>query len=204
MTATTMRVKSLQDDLQAKRAEVEGIASEFVEEQPGKYTISPEKRDQYVKSIADMEALQQAIIAEQKAAGIFEWMDNPTGPSAAGNDAAAAAQAGAAFKSLGQALLDSDAYKEMAESDFKRLGQVFSVKSSLHDYLDAKDLYSASGGTIPTPGFGRAQNLGLQPRLLRPGRVRDLFPSERTTAAMLYGMRESGFVNNARVVADAG
>lgn len=200
MTATTMRAKSLQADLQAKRAEIEGIASEFTEEQPGKYSISPEKHETYLKSIADLERIQSELQAEQKAAAIFEWMDNPTGTSAAGADAAQAAQA-VQFKSLGESILESDEYKAMAEGNFQRLGQVFSYKRSLFDG-EAKDLYSASGGTIPTPGFGRAQNLGLQPRLLRPGRVRDLFPSERTTASVLYGMRETGFTNNARVVAE--
>jgi HK97 family phage major capsid protein len=55
-------------------------------------------------------------------------------------------------------------------------------------------------GTISIPSLGTPQNLGLTPRTLRPGRVRDLFPSESTTANLLYGIRETGFTNRAAVV----
>ncbi|MBE1530389.1 phage major capsid protein [Actinomadura algeriensis] len=55
-------------------------------------------------------------------------------------------------------------------------------------------------GNHVLPALGSQQDLGLTPRQLRPGRVRDLFPAETTTANLLYGIRETGFVNNARVV----
>jgi HK97 family phage major capsid protein len=61
-------------------------------------------------------------------------------------------------------------------------------------------VFSALGGTIAIPALGRAQDLGLTERTLRPGRVRDLFPSERTSAPILYGIRETGYTNRAKVV----
>jgi HK97 family phage major capsid protein len=66
--------------------------------------------------------------------------------------------------------------------------------------LEAKDIYSAMAGNISIPALGTPQNLGLVPRQLRPGRVRDLFPQDTTQANLLYGLRETGFVNNAAVV----
>jgi HK97 family phage major capsid protein len=57
-------------------------------------------------------------------------------------------------------------------------------------------------GTIPINALGTPQNLGLTPRMLRPGRVRDLFPAETTSANLLYGIRESGFTNNAAIVSE--
>ena len=68
--------------------------------------------------------------------------------------------------------------------------------------LDTKDVYSAMGGTITVPTIGQAQNLGWTERMLRPGRVRDLFPSETTNATLLYGVRETGFINRAATVAE--
>ena len=190
---------SLQKTLQEKRALVEGIASEFKDETgKGEYVISPEQHRKYLDAVNDVKEVKELIDAEVSVKAIFDWMDNQAGSSTAAADAAASRQP--QRKSLGQAYLDSEVYRGIVDSNYKRLGDTFSIAESIYDLAEAKDLYSASGGAISIPGFGTAQNLGLQPRKMRPGRVRDLFPSAQTTAAMLYGMRETGFVNNARAV----
>ena len=198
----TTYVKSLESAMQQKRAEIDGIAANFKDETGnGDFVIAPETHTMYLKAIADLEDIANRKKAEERKGSLYEWMDGKSTGSVAGADAANTAR-GTEVKTLGQQYLDSEVYKGIVDSNYKRLGDTFAVKSSLYDLQEAKDLYSASGGAISIPGFGSVQNLGLQPRKMRPGRVRDLFPTERTTAALLYGMREMGFVNNARVVAE--
>jgi len=201
--ATLSREAELTKALQAKRAEIENIAASFKDETGnGEYVVAPEQHKSYLKAISEAKEIKGLIDAEHEAKSIFDWMDAPAGTPAAASDAAANARGARQRKTLGEAFLDSEVYRGIKDSNYKRLGETFSVEDSLYALSEAKDLYSASGGAISIPGFGSAQNLGLQPRTVRPGRVRDLFPSARTNAAILYGMREMGFVNNARVVAE--
>ena len=106
-------------------------------------------------------------------------------------------------KGLGDSWLSSQNYQEMKSSEFRRFGDVFTLDAGLRDLAlraEAKDVYSAMGGDISIPTLGTAQRLPFTERTLRPGRVRDLFPAERTTASILYGIRETGYINRARVV----
>lgn len=202
-TAATDRIKELNTALQTKANEIETIACSFKDETGnGDFVVDTEQRDAYVKAIEDAESIKVLIGAEQKRAGINRYLDQPDGSSVAGSDATDGARTGMQRKSLSEAWLDSDEFGEAKASGFRRLGQVASFSQSLHDFpgVQGKDVYSSMAGDISIPALGTAQNLGLTPRTLRPGRVRDLFPAETTTAAMLYGLRETGFVNNAATV----
>lgn len=198
-TATRDRLRELTGALQTKAGEIERIAASFKEEEPGKFVVSNEQHAAYLKAVNDAEEIKQLITVEEKASGIFEFLDNPAAPSSAGRDAADAGRTATQAKSLYQMWWESEAASEMKASGFRNFGQTATFDSGLYNF-ERKDVHSAMAGTVTLPALGNQQNLGLSPRMLRPGRVRDLFPSETTTANLLYGLRETGFVNRAAVV----
>jgi hypothetical protein len=207
-TKTPERVKSLRTQLAEKAAQIEGLSSAWKDETGnGHYVISTEQKADYQKAVTDAQEIRELLATEEKAAGIFAYLEQPDGPSVGGTTAVQAQANGLDIKSLGEAWIGSDEYKRMAESGFRNLGEVFEIKAGLPaiaraaQLAEVKDVFSAMGGTIPNiPVIGRAQDLGWTERMLRPGRVRDLFAAERTDAAVLYGIRETGFTNRAATV----
>lgn len=203
--ALKTREVELKDALAKTRTEIEEIAASFKDETGnGQFVVTSDQHKSYLSKIQEAKDIKSAIDAEVEVKSIFEWMDNPAGTSTAAHDAGQSRLSLPEMKSLSDLYFESDAYAEAKGSDFRRLGQSFHADRSLYglSHMSVKDLYSASGGQVTLPGFGTPQNLGLTPRTLRPGRVRDLFPVRKTTAPVLYGMRELGFVNNARAVAE--
>jgi HK97 family phage major capsid protein len=200
MPETKDRLKELNSALQSKAAEIEQIANAWKMEGDTVVVDSDQHAD-YVKAIGEAESIKQLIVTEEKASGVFEFLNGPAAPSAAGQEAADTARAAAhEVKSLSDLWLESDAFEDMKASGFRQFGQTASFEKSLHALTEVKDVYSAMAGNVTLPALGSQQDLGLTPRMLRPGRVRDLFPAERTTANLLYGIRETGFTNNAAVV----
>ncbi len=205
-TATPTRVKELRETLQTKASEIEGMAASWKDETgKGHFVLSTEEKAKYDRTVNEAVQIRDLLATEEKAAGIFDFLAQPQGPSVGGTDAAAAQRAGIQAKSLGRAWLDSVSYQEMKASGFRRLGDAFTMETALPmlaaaSAMDVKDVYSAMGGQVSVPALGQAQYLGWTERMLRPGRVRDLFPSETTNASMLYGVRETGFLNRAATV----
>jgi HK97 family phage major capsid protein len=203
MSGVTDRLTELKTALASKGEEIKGLSANWKDETgDGKFVLSTEDHAKYVKACNEGQQIRDLIAAEQKAIGIFEFLDAPASGSESAADAATARQPGQfGSKSLSREWLDSEAYAEMKGAAFRQGGS-FTIERGVPDLASAafKDIYSASGGNVTIPGFGTPQNLGLTERMLRPGRVRDLFPAESTTASMLYGIRETGYTNNARVV----
>lgn len=195
------RITELKSALASKGEEINGLANSWKDETgKGHLVLSPEQHATYVKSVNEAQQIRDLIAAEEKAAGIFEYLNAPDGTPAAGADAAEGRRT-AEVKTLSAEWLSSETYEEMKSSGFRR-GGTFSIERGIPDlaYAAAKDVYSAMGGTVTIPTIGTGQNLGWTERMLRPGRVRDLFPAERTNAPMLYGIRETGYTNRAGVV----
>jgi hypothetical protein len=93
----------------------------------------------------------------------------------------------------------------MKASSFRRLGDAFTIEPASRARPCLADrgqgrLLGHGRAQISIPVIGQAQSLGWTDRILRPGRVRDLFPSETTTASILYGIRETGYINRAATV----
>lgn len=205
-TKTTPRIRELRGALAEKGEEIKNLSNSWKDETgKGQFVVSTQQHKDYLKAVEDAQSIRDLIAVEEKAAGIFEYLDAPEGTPAGAVDAAERhLDRGISAKSLSEEWLGSDAYAEMKGLDFRR-GASFALNRGIPDLsriAQVKDVYSAMGGNISIPALGTAQNLGLTDRTLRPGRVRDLFPSERTNAAMLYGIRETGFTNNARTVAE--
>jgi HK97 family phage major capsid protein len=162
--------------------------------------LPQEKKSAMLALDAEVREIENTLRVVTGATERKALLDNPTGEFAAGNDAAGQA-APTEGKSLADQFLSSDAYMQMKSSNFRDLSGIFSVNAGL-GHFDRKDIFGMSAGTVAgIPGLGRAQQLDFQERLRRPTRVRDLFPAERTNAAVLYGVRQTGFTNNAAPVA---
>lgn len=203
MPTDTGRLKELNKALQAKAAEIDELANSWKDETgEGHFVVSTEQRDAYLKAITEAEEIKSLVVAEEKARNIHEFLQQPEPGSTGGQETAEEGrELRRSTKSLAEAFLESSAYQEMKESGFRNFGQIAAFETGLSGFSQ-KDVYSDMAGTIPINALGTPQNLGLTPRMLRPGRVRDLFPAESTTANLLYGIRESGFTNNAAIVSE--
>lgn len=105
-----------------------------------------------------------------------------------------------ATKTVGQAFLESDVFKEMMEAGEFKTRKPFGVKGDLGS-LGRKDIYSDLPGGSPGR-FGSVQRDAMVLRPQRTSRVRDLFPVQSTTAAVIEYFRVTGFTNNASPVAE--
>lgn len=200
-TLDKARLKELNSALQAKAQEIEDISSSWKVEDGG-IVVSTEQAAAYEKALNSAEEIKRMIMLEEKAGGVFDFLQQPTGTErVAASEQAAQAAGQMQAKSLSDRFFDSDEWKEMRESRFRQPSAVTSFEGRIDGHMEAKDIYSNMAGTIPNiNALGTPQNLGWTTRMLRPGRVRDLFPAETTTANVLYGIRQTGYTNNAAVV----
>ena len=204
-TSDRTRIRELTQLLETKAADIDRIAESFRDETgQGHFVIPKEQHDDYVRAIGEAESIKSLIEAEERRGQITRFMGSaPPGGNLAAGDAAATQRGTMATKSLGQMWLESDNYANMREHGFdpNRFGGAFRPGLGIKSFEQAtKDIYSSMAGTIAIPALGTPENTGLVPRQLRPGRVRDLFPAETTTANLLYGIRETGYVNAATVI----
>jgi HK97 family phage major capsid protein len=203
----TDRIKELRSALETKAAQIEQISNSFKDETGnGHFVISSEQHKAYTKAIGEAEEIKSAIVVEEKAAGLHEFMNAPAGVPIAGVDTVQGGQIRMQRKSLSQQWLESPAWQEMKSTAFQRVGQITSLEASAHGFraMETKgqgDVYTAMGGDVTLPALPTVEHVGLFERMLRPGRVRDLFPKETTSANTLWGIRQTGFTNRARPVA---
>lgn len=183
--------------LAEKNAEAERIASTFKVDDQGRFTISTEQHQAYVSAVEagkEAKSFLDAVEAQESHAAYLNGSD----------DASVAGQhygqpnAQVEGKSLGSdfasVFVDSDAYKAAREAGFNR-GAV-----AIHAEAEGKSIYNFSGGTVTVQATGPAENLGILEGAKRKTHIRDLFPQMSTSASVLYGVRETGWVNNAKQV----
>ncbi|MFJ2866821.1 phage major capsid protein [Kitasatospora sp. NPDC087314] len=200
MPTDKSRLKELNGALRAKAAELDGISKSFTVEDGG-VTVSAEKAAAFRKALAEAQEIKQLITDLEGASAIETFLNEPTTVPFAPHDAALAARLGNQAKTLGQRFLDSDEFKTLAAAGFRgSFDQMVTIDGAALDQLGRKDVFSRSAGTAPVLGFGTPEHLDIVPRAVRPGRIRDLFPSQTTTANLLYGVRVTGFTNAAAIV----
>lgn len=201
---TTMlnpRVKELRELLSTKAAEIDQLAHSWKTENGGKIVISADQHKAYKQAVNDAEGVKELLVDAERAAGINEYLDAPGSVPAAGWAAANTLRAEGQTKTLGDYFTGSDQFAG-AKGNPRPFIQ-FSVERSIADLRAAsewKDVYAGTGGSVGLPGIGRIQELPMRETRLRQKHVRDLFPVGTTNAAVLYGIRESGFTNAARAV----
>ncbi|MFF4276133.1 phage major capsid protein [Streptomyces sp. NPDC001536] len=184
-------LRNLQTQLQEKSAEADRIASTFKEED-GKFVVSTEQRDAYVRTVRDAQEIKGLIDAAQGADNLTEYLNAPEGTPAAGQFYGSASR-GTEAKSLGELFTESDAYKRAAASEFKE-------RPYIRAEIEGKSIFSLSAGTHTHQALGSVQDLGITEAQRRKWHIRDLFPSAKTKSAVLLGIRETGWVNNAAQV----
>ncbi|MFC6938342.1 phage major capsid protein, partial [Actinomadura yumaensis] len=211
----TDRIKELRTALETKAAEIDRIGDSFKDETgKGHFVVSNAQHKAYTDAIAEADQIKAAIISEKKAAGIYEFLHAPDGVPVAGVDTVQGGQVQMQTKSLWSQWKDSDAWQEMKSTKFQQVGRIAAFDASAHGFagLEVKgqgDVYTAMAGNVTLPAITAPENVGLIERMIRPGRIRDLFPKETTSAETLWGVRQTGFTNRAapvpqRVAADGG
>ena len=192
MTTTTSRIKELQEALQAKSAEADRISQTFKVEQGGQFVVSTEQANAFRKVSREATEIKALIDAEQGLTEVKQYLQEPDAPSAAGQHYGARGQ-GLEAKSLGEMFVESDAYQRAA-------GENFAGRPYMRAEMEGKSIFSLSGGQVTGNTLGSMQNVGIAERSYRKWHIRDLFPKSSTKSAVLYGVRETGWTNNASQV----
>lgn len=207
-TLDKSRVRELKGHLARTVDEIDRLSSawKFEEGTGGEsgFALSPEEHKAYLDEVRKADEIRALIDGETKRVDYRAFLDAPEGTDpAAATDAAATQAAGLGLystKSLSDLYIDSDEWKAMKSSGFRDLSRVFGLEGRDLISLSRKDVFSMSAGTVSLQAFGSPQQVDLVERQRRPTRVRDLFPVARTNAPVLYGIRESGWTNNAAAV----
>lgn len=164
-------------------------------------------REEFQKLQAEKKEAQEmltALLEVEEGKTFLDRLDEPEKVSAGIKSAMADFFGGSeaeAVKTVGQAFVESDVFKEMMEAGEFKTRRPFGVKGDLGSMMATKDVYSDLPGG--TPGrFGTVQRDPMVGRPQRTRRVRDLFPVQNTTAAVIEYFRVTGFTNNASPVAE--
>lgn len=191
-------LSALQADLAVKQAEVERIAAAFPHED-GKFAIPADMHRDYVTAVKAATEVKSVIDAAASAAEIAGYLQAPAGGSAAAMDAGSRIlAAGNEVKSFADYFIESKSFQEAKAAGAFREGRTESPR--MHAEIEGKSIYNFSGGTATVQTLGSAEHVGIQEQAKRKWHVRDLFPKSSTSAAVLYGVRETGWLNAAKQV----
>ncbi|WP_431959449.1 phage major capsid protein [Actinacidiphila sp. bgisy160] len=192
MSTEGISLKTLTTELAAKRAEAQRIADTWQVDEKNRFTISTAQNDAYRKAIREAQEIKGLIDSRRQADEIDAYLDAPETPSAAGRYYGGSDN-GMEAKSLGDLFVESPEYKRAAANGF-------TDRPYIRTELEGKSIFSLSAGTQTINAFGSAQDIGLVEYQRRKTHIRDLFPKATTKASILYGIRETGWTNNAAQV----
>ena len=199
MSFDNSRLTELQGAMRTKMAENKTIADNFKIED-GTVVVSAEQKAAFDKNMSDIREIKGLVESLEAMRDADKWASEPQ-DSVAQASAYATSELQSALqqvrsKTIGESFLASAEFKSLLASGSANMPAPY--KSG--DY-NVKDLYSA----LPTgtPGsFGTIQRDAMVIPPMRTKRVRDLFPSRTTTAAIIEYFRMTGFTNNAAAVAE--
>ena len=209
------RLSELQSALRAKMADNKAIADSFRIED-GTVVVNAQQKSAFDKNMTDIKEIKGLIEGIEAMNTVESW-----GSQAPVESIATAAAAGYSLKGLGSSSSIGDLF--LASAEFKslqggknganmpspfQLGASLTTQNGFH----VKDVYSAlPSGTMGRGAdaqFGSIQRDPIVIPPMRVKRVRDLFPSRTTTAAVVEYFRMLGFTttgggtNNAGTVAE--
>ena len=212
MSEDASRLGELQTALRTKMDENQTIADSFKVEDDV-LIVDQERKSAFDKNMVDIKELQGLIKGIQDLDEINQWGATPAPPeveveSVSGAVAASAAFADAQpqFKTLGQAFCDSEEFKSLSNGrNGANMPNPWQYEGSLttksaYEY-NVKDVYSA----LPTGTPGQFGTIQRDPIVIPPQRtkrVRELFPTRTTNAAIVEYFRMTGFTNNAQAVGE--
>lgn len=185
-------MKALNDELARKREDVERIAKSFKVDEKGRFSLDPQQARDYKTAVAEAKEVKGLIDSMGDAHDISQYLDAPEGRSEAGANAGLDRGGDAEFKSLADVFINSDEYAAARDRKFD-VGRI-------SGQYEGKSIHALSAGSVTHQTLGTPEHVGFTERQLRKTRIRDLFPKSTTKAPILYGVRETGWVNNARQV----
>ena len=212
MSYDESRVRELQAALRTKMAENKSIADSFKVED-GTVIVSTEQKSAFDTNMRDIREIRGLIDGLEQMKDVDGWSREESNSVAVEYNAKSAESAMHAaarefgFKSIGDMFVNSPEFKSLqGGKNGANMVSPWQAGVSLTNY-GVKDVYSAlpSG----TPGsFGTIQRDPIVLPPTRTKRVRDLFPTRTTTAAVIEYFRQLGFTsaggetNNASSVAE--
>jgi len=204
MSEDSSRLGELQSALRTKMDDNKAIADSFQIED-GVVQVDAEQKSAFDKNMADIKQIQGLVDGIKSLDEVSAWGAQPDSVASI----AAAAAAGSAlslpnqFKTIGEQFTDSEEFKSLANGrNGANMPNPWQYEGSLTTKeLSMKDVYSSM--PTGTPGaFGTIQRDPIVIPPQRTKRVRDLFPTRRTTAAIIEYFRMTGFTNAAAAVAE--
>jgi len=198
--ADESRLNELQGALRQKMADNKEIADSFKMED-GVMQVSAEQKTAFDKNMADIKEIKSLIEGLQSMDEVEAWGAKSVEESVATKadaqafaaEVADAVRKGASAKTLGELFTESAEFKALdGGRNGANMPSPWSLKAHDVTGYNRKDVYSAlpSG----TPGsFGAIQRDPIVQQPTRTRRVRDLFPSRTTTAAVIEYFRMIGF-----------
>jgi HK97 family phage major capsid protein len=206
MSFDESRLNEVKTALQAKMAEQQQIVDSMQVE--GTTVIADsEKKAAFRANMAEIDEMKSLIDGMTSLRDISAWSSEAEYKSVAAEVAAGVEREVSYHRTIGDAFLASDEFKALQNGKAGvNMHSPFEAKT-----LAQKDLYpELPGGAHTAPGaFGAVQRDGIVPIAQRRSRVRDLFPTRTTNAAVIEYFRQTGFLtakgwsgNNASVVPD--
>jgi len=201
MSQDTSRLGELQSALRQKMADNKSIADSFKIEE-GTVVVSTEQKSAFDKNMRDIKEIKSLIDGLEGLREVDAW-NNGGAASVGATAAAGGAFPRASFKSIGDEFINSMEFKSLQGG---RNGANMTAPYVTNTVLTAggynvKDMFSALPTGNPS-AFGTIQRDPLVVPPMRTKRVRDLFPTRTTTAAVIEYFRMTGFTNNAAAVAE--
>ena len=202
------RLRELQGALREKMQHNKEIADSFRVDN-GTVVVTTEQKSAFDKNMADIREIKGLIEGLESLKKVQDWGSVASDTSVAAEVAASSVSSAPRAMTVGQAFVESAEFKALnGGRNGANMPSPFQYNGSLTGGYGVKDVYSA----LPTgtPGsFGTIQRDPMVTQPTRTKRVRDLFPSRSTTAAVIEYFRHLGFTtpgttasNNAAMVAE--
>ncbi len=191
------RLNELKGALAGKMAEQQEIA-DSISLEGETLVVTDDHRSSFNENMTQIKEIKGLIEDMTTLRDVSAWSSEADHASVAAEVAAGVeAEVKAYRSSVGEAFIQSDEFKSLqGGKSGANMASPFVTKS-----LEQKDIYSS----LPTgtPGsFGAVERDGIIPIAQRRSRVRDLFPSRTTNAAVIEYFRQTGFTNAADTVAE--
>lgn len=201
MSFDQSRYNELQGALRAKMADNKAIADSFKIEE-GTVVVSADQKSAFDNNMRDIKEIKSLLESLDSMREVERWESEPAGDSIAAKAAASFDRAPRRATTIGELFLGSEEFKSLQGGrNGANMPSPFVLQKSDITGYSVKDVYSAlpSG----TPGeFGRVERDPIVVPPMRTRRVRDLFPSRTTTAAVVEYFQMTGFTNAASSVAE--
>lgn len=182
---------ALNEQLSVKSAEAERIAAAFPHED-GKFAISSEMYRDFQKAVGEADEIKSAIATLERHDAHRAYLNGDAEAPVGATDAGSRFH-GDEVKTLADAFIESKAFGNARSAGFESFGKIRAE-------IEGKSIYNFSGGTVEHQALGSVDNRGIYERAMRKMHIRDLFPKSTTKSPVLYGVRETGWVNNAAQV----